>query len=94
MSDFNVEAARGRIREGVSEPAGPDGYHDLQTLAYACDEIVYLRRQRDEALALVRRLEWSERSELCPDCNAWKPEGHAVDCALAALLAHAGGDQQ
>ena len=45
------------------------------------------------ALETVEWLEWIPRDGLgaafCPFCHAWKIEGHAPDCHLAAALAKA-----
>lgn len=48
-------------------------------------------RQRDEALALLRSMEFREAGsagKVCPVCDGWY--SHQTECRLAALLTEAG----
>jgi len=58
--------------------------------------IAAAREERRELIARLRDLEWSRRLPLaedgsifaaCPDCERYDYQGHASDCAFAALLA-------
>jgi hypothetical protein len=64
-----------------------------ETLFKTCCE---LKRQRDEAHDILKKLEWSFKTEafeghpphrdICPICYAMKSEGHEADCELANVL--------
>ena len=52
------------------------------------DELVKLRKERDEARAVLKENEWCgvevwdhvATTELCLSCKAWEEDGHAPDC--------------
>jgi len=59
------------------------------------DRIAKVVKERDAALAVLRKVEWVPRVQsvgvlwMCPVCFAWKPDPHKDDCALdAALTGH------
>ena len=43
-----------------------------------------LRAERDEALKVLRAVEWNPH--LCPFCRGLRDYGHKADCQLAAVL--------
>jgi hypothetical protein len=65
----------------------------IETLPADCrGPLRNLRRQRDEAIALLRELEWMDTpydEDICPTCWREKFNGHAADCRLARLLQEA-----
>jgi len=52
-----------------------------------------LRRQRDEAWALLREIEWGAQDRYtraaCPSCQQTRGLGHAKFCRLASVLLEA-----
>lgn len=64
----------------IMNAAGSDGPDT------AVGAITKLRAQRDAAVALLRKLEWSGGTiPRCPDCRGLRND-HSEDCRLAALL--------
>lgn len=55
-------------------------------LCYSC-----LEKQRDELLALLKKMEWELTTdwisvECCRSCHELRKSGHTPDCELASLL--------
>lgn len=53
---------------------------------------VRLAAQAPAMARLLLKLQWIDvdRGEGCPSCGAWKSDGHAADCEIAAVLKVAG----
>lgn len=55
------------------------------------------KKRADEAVALLKELEWKGRQEecgralVCPHCEGYSIHGHDPDCKLAKAIGKAGG---
>ena len=103
MTDEELEAIReeyrrddrSRMGEVLTEVSRLRRLHDLHSEHVHCrSEIDRLRAERNEALAVLARLEWAGAIEpngarRCPDCRGMENalRRHAPDCGLKALLA-------
>lgn len=60
----------------------------------ATDEYLRVCSERDEAVALLRGLEWIHDDEyglpFCHECSNGKANGHRADCRIGAFLEKVG----
>ena len=86
-----VERARAFAGEWLTAKWGP-GFNEAPPAtiecmaAFASSEVAAVEAERDEAVAVLRSVEWdgSDVIDKCPVCGRSRNEGHSRTCRLAA----------
>lgn len=85
-----------KVIEALEEATGSDARWD-EKLAKIAEAGRYrdtpdYQAERDEAVALLRELEWAGGDGICwcPECEHRPKEGHKPDCRLGAFLEKVG----
>ena len=85
-----------RLRIGALHVERPFADEDLLDEITALEsELERLCARNAEMVEVLREVEWNGQMDedefgnpmaTCPRCDAWRPQGHAPDCALDAAL--------
>jgi hypothetical protein len=94
---IEVESVRDQLADAITEIERLTAAVALQRLREQVDINSRLAAERDTLRAILRRNEWGDGGDRCPECGGWQPDpdqsrpgdGHKSACDLDAALRQA-----